>query len=122
MSKGEITPKSEISKLLSAKPVLPGENADEYAAGLAVRSADYLGCYQQSERQPVPAAMQDANRQGRLTPKRRHVSRDMHVEFKRDNAFRCERRASKKYQQKFFYKRSQFRIENGCMIKPVISC
>ena len=36
MSKGEITPKSEISKLLSAKPVLPGENAEEYAAGLAV--------------------------------------------------------------------------------------
>ena len=35
MSKGEITQKSEISKLLGAKPVLPGENADEYAAGLA---------------------------------------------------------------------------------------
>jgi hypothetical protein len=27
MSEGEITPKSEISKLLGAKPVLPGENA-----------------------------------------------------------------------------------------------
>lgn len=36
MSKGEVTPKSEISKLLGAKPVLPGENAEEYAAGLAV--------------------------------------------------------------------------------------
>jgi hypothetical protein len=35
MSKGEVTPKSEISKLLSAKPVLPGENAEEYAVGLA---------------------------------------------------------------------------------------
>jgi hypothetical protein len=40
MSKGEITPKSEISKLLSAKPVLPGENADEYAAGLAALIAE----------------------------------------------------------------------------------
>ena len=36
MSKGEITRKPEISKLLGAKPVLPGENAEEYAAGLAV--------------------------------------------------------------------------------------
>ena len=35
MSKSEITRKSDISKLLGAKPVLPGENAKEYAAGLA---------------------------------------------------------------------------------------
>ena len=40
MSKGEVTPKSEISKLLGAKPVLPGENADEYAAGLAALIAE----------------------------------------------------------------------------------
>ncbi|XDZ70429.1 hypothetical protein AB8879_10690 [Alphaproteobacteria bacterium LSUCC0744] len=40
MSKGEITPKTEISKLLGAKPVLPGENADEYAAGLAALIAE----------------------------------------------------------------------------------
>ena len=40
MSKGEITPKSEISKLLSAKPVLPGENAEDYAAGLAALIAE----------------------------------------------------------------------------------
>ena len=40
MSKGEITQKSEISKLLGAKPVLPGENADEYAAGLAALIAE----------------------------------------------------------------------------------
>ena len=40
MSKGEITPKSEVSKLLGAKPVLPGEPADEYAAGLAALIAE----------------------------------------------------------------------------------
>ena len=40
MSKGEITPKSEISKLLGAKPVLPGENSEEYAAGLAALIAE----------------------------------------------------------------------------------
>ena len=40
MSKGEVTPKSEISKLLGAKPVLPGENADEYAAGHAALIAE----------------------------------------------------------------------------------
>ena len=36
MNKSKITPKSDITKLLGAKPVLPGENAEEYAAGLAV--------------------------------------------------------------------------------------
>ena len=40
MSKGEIMPKSEISKLLGAKPVLTGENAEEYAAGLAALIAE----------------------------------------------------------------------------------
>jgi len=40
MSNDKITRKSEISKLLSAKPVLPGENADEYAAGLAALIAE----------------------------------------------------------------------------------
>ena len=40
MSKGKIAQKSEISKLLGAKPVLPGENAEEYAAGLAALVAE----------------------------------------------------------------------------------
>ena len=40
MSNGKITRKSEISKLLGAKPVLPGENAEEYAAGLAALIAE----------------------------------------------------------------------------------
>ena len=35
MIKSKITQKSDITKLLGAKPVLPGENAEEYAAGLA---------------------------------------------------------------------------------------
>ena len=40
MSKSKITQKSDISTLLSAKPVLPGENAEEYAAGLAALIAE----------------------------------------------------------------------------------
>jgi hypothetical protein len=40
MNKSKITPKSNITKLLGAKPVLPGENADEYAAGLAALIAE----------------------------------------------------------------------------------
>ena len=40
MNKSKITPKSDITKLLGAKPVLPGENADEYAAGLAALIAE----------------------------------------------------------------------------------
>jgi len=40
MSKGKVTQKSDISKLLGAKPVLPGENAEEYAAGLAALIAE----------------------------------------------------------------------------------
>jgi hypothetical protein len=40
MSNVKITRKSEISKLLGAKPVLPGENAGEYAAGLAALIAE----------------------------------------------------------------------------------
>ena len=36
MSNGKVTQKSDISTLLGVKPVLPGENAEEYAAGLAV--------------------------------------------------------------------------------------
>lgn len=40
MSKDKITHKSEISTLLGAKPVLPGENAEEYAAGLAAIIAE----------------------------------------------------------------------------------
>jgi hypothetical protein len=35
MSKSKITQKPDITKLLGAKPVLPGENAEEYPAGLA---------------------------------------------------------------------------------------
>ena len=40
MSKGKITQKSDITKLLGAKPVLPGESAEEYAAGLAALIAE----------------------------------------------------------------------------------
>ena len=40
MSNGKITQKSDITKLLGAKPVLPGENAGEYAAGLAALIAE----------------------------------------------------------------------------------
>lgn len=40
MSKSKITQKSDITKLLGAKPVLPGENAGEYAAGLAALIAE----------------------------------------------------------------------------------
>lgn len=45
MSEGKVTQKSvtqntEISKLLGAKPVLPGENAQEFAAGLAALIAE----------------------------------------------------------------------------------
>jgi hypothetical protein len=40
MSKSKITQKSDITKLLGAKPVLPGENAEEYAAGLAALIAE----------------------------------------------------------------------------------
>ena len=40
MSNGKITRKSEVSKLLGAKPALPGENAEEYAAGLAALIAE----------------------------------------------------------------------------------
>ena len=40
MSKSKITQKSDISTLLGAKPVLPGENAEEYAAGLAALIAE----------------------------------------------------------------------------------
>ena len=40
MSNGKITQKSEISKLLGAKSVLPGENAEVYAAGLAALIAE----------------------------------------------------------------------------------
>jgi hypothetical protein len=40
MNKSKITPKSDITKLLGAKPVLPGENAEEYAAGLAALIAE----------------------------------------------------------------------------------
>lgn len=40
MSNGKVTPKSEISKLLGAKPVLPGENAEEYATGLGALIAE----------------------------------------------------------------------------------
>ncbi|MDA7809140.1 hypothetical protein N8974_00675 [bacterium] len=35
MSNDKITQQSEVSRLLDAKSVLPGESADEYAAGLA---------------------------------------------------------------------------------------
>ena len=40
MSKGKVTQKSGITKLLGAKPVLPGESAEEYAAGLAALIAE----------------------------------------------------------------------------------
>ena len=40
MSKSKITQKSHITKLLGAKPVLPGESAEEYAAGLAALIAE----------------------------------------------------------------------------------
>ncbi len=40
MSKSKITQKSEVSTLLGVKPVLPGENAEEYAAGLAALIAE----------------------------------------------------------------------------------
>ena len=40
MSNGKINHKSEISKLLGVKPVLPGENAGEYATGLAALLAE----------------------------------------------------------------------------------
>ena len=62
MNKSKITPKSDITKLLGAKPVLPGENAEEYATGLAARSADYPGRYQQSKRQSVSATIEEINR------------------------------------------------------------
>ena len=40
MSNGKITQKSDISTLLGTKPVLPGENAEAYAAGLAALIAE----------------------------------------------------------------------------------
>ena len=70
----------------------------------AARSADYLGRYQQPKRQSLSAAIEEINRPRGLAATVVQLSRDMHVEFRRDNAFRCEGRASKKYQQKFFYK------------------
>ena len=40
MSNGKVTQKSDISTLLGVKPVLPGENAKEYATGLAALIAE----------------------------------------------------------------------------------
>jgi hypothetical protein len=40
MSNGKVTQKSDISTLLGVKPVLPGENSEEYAAGLAALIAE----------------------------------------------------------------------------------